>query len=582
MSRKVKDEFLHPAYRDDASSGEESPIDPFQAGSGSGSEDTTSEEEDEPAPAPKKSRSLPLKARTTLNVDSDNPWRTSTIIGNLGGVRTPEHEKPEDTRGVPPKAQKTLGISGGGTINENSPRYTRLPAKTQAVPPKAQRTLGIPSNPFQKSVPQSEKDYFDDNDDERPDLSRSSSVLSGRTTLDVDAFTRLLLTGEKGSSAASTPSINYLPFQGVQADTSSNTDASSLSRQSILESQTGSHVETPRTSHESSPSLDELHKTIGKASSMYDAASPRNPYASGQSGRTISSFAVEFASSVPPVELSAETLYTPSKQTTSIAPMPSTDLNKPLPPPPLSASPESGAVSSMSPFPSSTEHASGPYELPAPRPRIAPMPPLARGQSQLRLKYPGTTSGNPAPIAEEHSDHAPTQASAPQAPVKAPAPPPPRRRGTDRNSVSLDIPNLPELGSASPKSSPKAEKQPPPLPPARTSSVSKRPEKELFPPSTSGSMAPPPPPRRRGSSSSGYSLRRPSGEIDQLDGEAPVLASSFAKEPATLQSSADVISKAAAGKRDIMADLSRLQREVDALRGKYERKGSSDQTGEPA
>ena len=66
-----------------------------------------------------------------------------------------------------------------------------------------------------------------------------------------------------------------------------------------------------------------------------------------------------------------------------------------------------------------------------------------------------------------------------------------------------------------------------------------------------------------------------------MDGEAPVIAPSISKEPATLQSSADVISKAAAGNRDIMEDLSRLQREVDALRGKYERKGSSDQTSEP-
>ena len=513
-------------------------------------------------------------------MDSDNPWRSSTIIGNLGGVRTPEHEKSEDTRGVPAKAQKTLGISGSASINENSPRYTRLPAKTQAVPPKAQRTLGIPSNPFQKSVPQPEKGYFDDNEDGRPDLSRDSSVLSGRPTLDVDAFTRLLLTGEKGSSAVSTPSINYLPFQGIQADTSSNTDASSLSRQSILESQSESHVETPRTSHESSLSLDEIHKTLGKASSMYDTASSRNPYVGGHSGRTVSSFAVEFPSSVPPVELSAERPYTPTKQPTSLSPKSSTNLNKPLPPPPLSTSPESGAVSSVAPSPRSTEHPSGPYELPATRPRVAPVPPMARRQSQLRPKYPGTTFGNPAPIAEEHSDLAPTPVSAPPALVKAPAPPPPRRRGTDRNSVSLDLPNLPELGSASPKSSPKAEKQPPPLPPARTSSVSKRPERELFPLSTSSSMAPPPPPRRRGSGSSGYSLRRPSSEIGQLDGEAPMIAPLISKEPSTLQSSADVISKAAAGNRDIMADLTRLQREVDALRGKYERKSSSDQTGE--
>ena len=45
------------------------------------------------------------------------------------------------------------------------------------------------------------------------------------------------------------------------------------------------------------------------------------------------------------------------------------------------------------------------------------------------------------------------------------------------------------------------------------------------------------------------------------------------RDIAALQSSADVISKAAAGNSDVLADLSRLQMEVDALRGRYEGRG---------
>ena len=40
------------------------------------------------------------------------------------------------------------------------------------------------------------------------------------------------------------------------------------------------------------------------------------------------------------------------------------------------------------------------------------------------------------------------------------------------------------------------------------------------------------------------------------------------------QSTNDLMSRGEANEKDIMADLSALQREVDALRGKYERRGS--------
>lgn len=579
VSGDIRNESIGSGYREGGSSGDESPIDPFQAEVGSGSEDSKDEEERAPLHAIPTTRSVPLKARSTLNVDSDNPWRTSTLIGNLpGSSAAAEQGLQDDTRGVPEKAQKTLGISRSGNINDGSVRY-QLPPNSQKVPPKAQRTLGIPSNPFQKNVASAERRYLDENDEEVTGITRNPSTPSNRPPLDVDAFTRLLLTGEKQSSAASTPSVNILPFQGILGDTSSNTDASSLSKHSILESQTESHLETPRTSHESSPSVDEIQKSIGKSASLYDIGAPRPPRANnGRLGRSGSLNASDLSSSLPPAELPMQRPASPTRQSPTLSPNSSTDLNKPLPPPPVPASPDSAVVPSAT-LSSPSDFSSGPYELPTSRPRAAPAPPLARRHSQLRSKYASSPSGRSAPIAEEQTMGAQlSTASSSSTPGRPPAPPPPRRRGTDRNSVVLEAPKLPELAPVSPMFSPKAEKRPPPLPPSRTASVSKRHVREGSIPSTSLSMAPPPPPpRRRGSSGSSYSLRRPSSEVGRSEEEVPKDAAPKSKGQSTLQSSADVISKAAAGNRDIMADLSKLQREVDELRGRYERKGSGDQ-----
>ncbi|MCJ1388002.1 hypothetical protein MMC18_000846 [Xylographa bjoerkii] len=592
------------------------PEDPFQAASET---EDMNEEDEVPSPVRKTVRSVPNKARATLGVDSDNPWRTSTLIGNLPYRNaTSGRGLPEDVRAVPAKAQKTLGISQEGRNNEDNFRQqTASPPTTQSVPPKAQRTLGIPSNPFQKNVPPRDSNSFDEDGEGRPSASRNSSALSMRGSLGVDAFTRLLMTGDVDSSA-STPS--GLPMQGILGDSSSNTDASSLSRQSIVESQTESHLETPRTSHESSPEAEELQmslqRSVGKFSSMPDTSS--SPRQHNVAGIKIQSdpYARDPAILNSPVELPAEMPATPTRQPASTSPKTSTDLNKPLPPPPTSIISETGAIllglslSDNKDYPSTTRE-------PPPRARVAPAPPLARRHSQLRSKQPGPPSGRSASIAEENlSDSTAKSASSSTTSAKPPAPPPPRRRNTDRNSIILEPPNLPELPSTPIKSSPPAEKQRPPVPPARASSVSKRPTPDRPSASPSASMAPPPPPRRRGSSASGYSLRRPSSEIAPVAEEsAPVMQSSAdaisravapgakasapeaqeivalqasaaavakapapsAKDIAALQSSADVISKAAAGNTDVLADLSRLQQEVDALRGKYERRGEVDQ-----
>ena len=604
---------------------EDSLVDPFRAGS-----DLEDDNEADEVPSPTKRpvrRTVPFKARKTLGVDSDNPWRTSTLIGNLPNrSRTAGHGSSRDTRHVAPKAQKTLGISDEGSINVAEYRHqTVSPPTTDAVPPKAQRTLGIPTNPFQRSL--SSKDpysYDGHHEDDQPDVSRTSSILSNRGPLDVDTFARLMVTGDV-DSAASTPSI--LPLQGILGDSSSNTDASSLSRQSIMDSQGESRLETPRTSHDSSTTDDELQRSLqistGKLSSV-----PAGSHLPASQSRLLGpsnpalQINANFAESSPIAELSARPT-TPADESVSMSPKTSGDLNKPLPLPPTSAITETGEKLLGVSISKEKEASAGPYELPVPRARVAPPPPLARRQSQLRSKNTGSSSGRAAPIEEEKlSELHATSRSTPATTTKPPAPPPPRRSNTSRNSILLDPPSLPELPSTPLQPIiPKIDKHPPPLPPARQSSFSRRPPRDasIKATLTSASNAPPPPPRRRGSSASSYSLRRPSSEIGAVLEEKIIsapsgseemvalqssadaiskaaapsakdilslqssaeaiskVASPSAKNIATLQSSADVISKAAAS-NTIMADLSKLQQEVDALRGKYERSGSIDQS----
>src|SRR5204863_7145007 len=78
----------------------------------------------------------------------------------------------------------------------------------------------------------------------------SQTAGEGKQALDVDAFKRLLLTGESGkgasSGASAPPASAFQPM--IQGDSSSSTaDSASVSRQSIFEPiTTGTSMETPR------------------------------------------------------------------------------------------------------------------------------------------------------------------------------------------------------------------------------------------------------------------------------------------------------------------------------------------------
>ena len=236
-------------------------------------------------------RLVPYKANQTLNVDWDNPWRNSTAMGNFPGAGK---QGERDATVIPPKAQRTLGMSRTGrALNQEAyRRENSLSPETDNVAPKALRTLGIPSNPFQRS---STADNASIRGDEEEPLSLASAA---HRHMDKEEFKRLLLSGHRG------PAL----------DNCSSTDVSSNSRSSMLSAQ--SYRETPRSSHEILPEDFNVRS--------YSRFANRTPMSiiSSKSGRT--------DSLVDPNAVLTE----PFSPLSSINPDSPTDLNKPLPQPP--------------------------------------------------------------------------------------------------------------------------------------------------------------------------------------------------------------------------------------------------------
>ncbi len=238
-----------------------------------------------------------------------------------------------------------------------------------------------------------------------------------------------------------------------------------------------------------------------------------------------------------------------------------TDLNKPLPPAPRRASHDSERESIFD-----REAAGKTPEPPSPslsiRRKTAPAPPITRRHSQLVPKSEQThyDAGRLSPKVEEETNR-PTKENRPRSDsVKAP-PPPPFRRPTVRGSSHHG-----QLTSPSTVSLPAP-------PPSRGTSRAGRPPSVLSMDLSNGkraSMAPPPPPPRHGrrisidAQSPGQS-RRTSGEQPRrsIESARRGSASSSIREEESLGSNV--------ARPDIMADLSALQQEIDALRVQSEK-----------
>ncbi|KAK0611568.1 hypothetical protein B0T14DRAFT_331489 [Immersiella caudata] len=537
-----------------------------------------------------------------------------------------------------------------------------------------------PPNPFQRTLQDLETGS-------KEAAQIVDSPLGTRGALDVDAFKRLLLTGQAGGPGAAQitpPTSASVPAQGAHlatqtGDVASLTDASSISRQSIFDATYPPVHDTPRTSHEISEPEgdDDQHGLIGNNRPKPQSPTTlrkKPPPPSSRHGKLIK---VELKGKDPqdgndrPASASPRAAKGPASlphSTTSAEPTTPLEVNKPLPPAPHRHPIEEEAESIFD------REAAGKVPEPAgelveeplhvARPPTPPKPshhtPTATTNSPQSAKKPpppprrnphghgrseSKTSVLVTPLAANHPEELDTLARRSSQDstrsrssslrvsihAPAPAPPPPRRPAhNSRPSNAFISPSAVSFASIQPTGSEKSPYEvaefsplspaamtainssnsqtpspridasgsgteatttipsplhhggvhpklfPPPPPPARSVSTrSKRPPSVSSLDATSRRVGtplappPPPPPRQRGSSKgsvdgSGLAARKGSAE------GVKILEGKLAEEPTV---DAALVEKAGAAP-DILADLTALQREVDALRGKVEQAGT--------
>ncbi|KAL3423808.1 hypothetical protein PVAG01_05555 [Phlyctema vagabunda] len=414
----------------------------------------------------------------------------------------------------------------------------------------------MPANPFQKTLETMEGGAA-------PAAAVTHVASPGRMSMDVDAFKRLLMTGSSGLGTPTTVGAPTLQVghHGL-GDGGSSTDVSSISRQSIFEPVHETHAETPRTSHEISEPDDDHRGLTPDYSVMASSNRRKPPPPNSRHGKLIKMELRDDPVSpglqiTPPSTGISQQYFNASTSSLLSSERSPTDLNKPLPPAPTRASHESDRESIFD-----REAAGKTPEPPSPSASIKrktpPAPPITRRHSQLvsDSKLSRHNSGRLSPRVEE--DGASISDSIAERPRsengKAPPPPPSRRVGSVRVSSASSLNPQPQSPPASAL---------PPVPPARVPSVRQRPPSVSsmeIPVSRRASMVPPPPPPRHGQSIHDTS-RRASGDssrrsIDSNRRASAASSTSQMDRPGTSSSGVDVL-----------ADLSALQREIDALRG---------------
>jgi hypothetical protein len=449
------------------------------------------------------------------------------------------------------------------------------------------KSTSVPPNPFQKTLATLERTEGGDSSNTPIHASTPGGTAVGRASLDVEAFKRLLMTG---SADAATPPSSLAPPINIgqlsSNDGGSSTDASSsASRQSIFEPIQEIHPESPRTSHEVSDPDDERRRftTDGLASS--ERRKPPPP--SSRHGKLIK---VELRDDTAP---RVDTSLLPGwkgPQQSSTSPLSAqsvrspTDLNKPLPAAPTRASHESDRESIFD-----REAAGKTPELASPSStqtrKTPPAPPLTRRHSQLVSESKATRPASvrlPPNTEEDGPSLSSYEHILSQSTAKAPPPPPTRRPASIRNLSQAD--SIPSSGT-----SPQEQQRPisksgsaPTPPPARMASTrhSSRPPSVMSMDLTSkrGSTAPPPPPPPRQRASSRTSMDGPvlsSGSSRRASSDYYRRSvDSTREESFAPQADHEGLSEGSSGANDILADITALQREVDALRGQYEMRGT--------
>ncbi|KAL2104851.1 hypothetical protein VUR80DRAFT_9467 [Thermomyces stellatus] len=401
---------------------------------------------------------------------------------------------------------------------------------------------------------------------------KASARGPGRASLDVAAFSRLLLTGQASannagaSSPAGTSSIHTPPGPDTESDSS------------LLHM--GRNPVDPHHNTNANPAPTEPPKTrsaepeaapLIRANKAAGGPKKKPPPPSPRHGKAIR------------IQLGGDdkARQQPAPPTPPLARTPS-DTNKPLPPAPLRSPEEEEAVSvfdreAAGRVPEGSEPPSPAVsgsEVQGVAKRVTPAPPPRRnrdGGGRVMVASAAHVS-EPQRRGSMESTHSRTES------IRQPAPtPPPPRRPAHRSTSSITSPSsqsfaasrqvAPEAGQVasprSPVSSPMNPKLAPPPPPARNASTRRKTTNNSIDSSKRGSKdreaAPPPPPRRQrgGSRSSLDSMSEGSKRVGENGAGVDTLQEEDEVKMDDGQASA------------ILADLQSLQREVDALQKQY-------------
>ncbi|EOA89566.1 hypothetical protein ACJQWK_02844 [Exserohilum turcicum] len=401
----------------------------------------------------------------------------------------------------------------------------------------------MPANPFAKTLASLEPHEREAGPDERAHAQRlaagnnNNNSNTNRASLDVESFKNLLMTGRptpRASGPSAQPGSAPHSASSAQFESSSSTDASSISRQSISELPQETLADSSRTSDDTAGDDDDEH--MGLAVEAKKGKKKPPPAPKPRHGKPV-------APRQPQVVSFDDFEATEPAPTPGIRRTDSSDAYKPLPPTPSAHQqqpPTQGASPDFTP-PQSRPLSLRLDDVPRPsseqaRPKKAPPPvPLARRQSQLKstsLESRQRSSSN-LTISSQHSvdpPQTPTSISHdPMSSAKSPPPPPPSRYGARLANLANSSANSSSTELALSSSSIRAPRSLPDPPshrlsmleldgsssPAssmhRTSSVSssRNMARNVSGGSTGSQMPPPPPPRRRQSNRSSLDQPRP-------------------------------------------------------------------------
>ncbi|PSN62627.1 hypothetical protein BS50DRAFT_577537 [Corynespora cassiicola Philippines] len=426
----------------------------------------------------------------------------------------------KDTRSA--DAVPARGMAGASWRNSAPPDSLRSPT-------------GAPINPFAKTLATIEQQ--EKAGGERAGQSRANA----RQSLDVEGFKNLLMKGIPSPRSSGQPPQSAAALNPAGAsifESSSSTDDSSASRQSIFEPVPEQLAETPRTSYEMAPSDDDERAGLVTEARREKKKPPPAP--KHRHGKPVASRA--------PQTVSFEDFYATGPTTSPPASRPrnNSDLNKPLPPTPPILSPPPNIINTDITYDLQTDsnkasETSSLSDVSLSQKRAAPPVPIARRQSQLRTSTQGnrSRSNSQLTMSSQHSTDFPVLSpglgsESTSVAQKAPPPPPPARRhgasittgnNSSANSSTTELPTpatsrRPIVSSPTPPSSRRttlsSSQQPSPSPTTqglgRTSSVSSSRSniRSVSNESATGMPPPPPPPRRRQSGRASLDKERPS------------------------------------------------------------------------